>query len=215
MATPEAIWASNLVKRVVIETIRTLTHPLFIPTLLCVLIFPRKKLFTGVINSFDRIGMSALQPYFIKEEYLTPCAKGLKGLIRDFLTNLDLPAENTAKILAHLIEYDAAYRFRLQDLLSETTQKRLIKNPRKELQRLNRINAEREIDNWPRERMNLVFKGISLLLLLPSIKKAFIMAVQNTDLTLLQLDEGDRYWVSYRKNYNFMGLTYEDRQLLI
>jgi hypothetical protein len=213
LPSPEAIWAINLVKKSLIGFLQVLSHPVFWPSLILVPIIPKRKLLQTSLEAFNRLGTEALSSYFLQHQYQTKASLEFGGFIYNFLKEIvpTDPAEQTAKILSHVIEYDSAYRFRLQDLFSSTSKEKL-QYPFKELRRLNKINSERELGDWGRLRMNLAITGVSILLLSPSLKRAYRKAVERMNITNLQFDQGDLYWIAFRQDYLYNGLTYEQRQ---
>lgn len=115
---------------------------------------------------------------------------------------------------ALIIQYDAAYRFRLMDLASETSTLALTLNPRKEIARLIEINRQRdypEVSN----KIRMVGNLVRAALLWPPWKRAFIHAIQECPLDHLVFDEIDRYWACHKKDYNYFGKTYVQRQWMI
>ena len=128
---PETLWACGFAKRLLVEGVKTLSFwSLFIGW--------RKLLF-----SYTDICWKVMSPHIMKYEYMTPVAQELQDLIHNFLIRLDVPEEtatNFSKIFSHLIEYDNAYRYRVEDILSETTIEALNDNPRKEIKRLCKIS---------------------------------------------------------------------------
>ena len=178
-------------------------------------LLPKKKLLNQRINGFNSIAVKVLEAHILKPIHRMKFGLELENVIKIFLSELGVKkAEMTGNLVSHVIEYDAAYRFRIQDILSETTKEKLIRNPRKEIKRLLRLEMERDYE-FVGNKFKLFATLASLLLIVPSIKKAFRRAIKECNLQYLQLDEGDRYWVLMRKDYNFLGKTYEQRQLLL
>ena len=76
-------------------------------------------------------------------------ASELQGIIYGFLaySGISTPiAKQTAYIFGEIFEYDNAYRFRVQDLFTESSKELLTKNPIKEIRRLLKIYMSREGD---------------------------------------------------------------------
>lgn len=115
------------------------------------------------------------------------------------------------RAIATIFEYDDAYRYRIEDIASETTKEALMKNPRKEIKRLTEIFMQRE-KTHATDMIGRISWLLSLLLVHPRIKKAFITAVSKLNLKRLQLDNADRYHVLIRADYDFTGLSLEDRK---
>lgn len=152
---------------------------------------------------------------YLKFDYYNTTSKGVWRLTETFLTTLgfqEFNAQWLAKVFATMLEYDEVYRMPIVDVMSEFTKEEILKSPRKFVLKFIRILNERSVDNKYLVRK---FKGfawvLSLLLLLPKFKKAFIKAFTEVDLQLLQYDKIDSYWALARGDYNYMGRTVEDR----
>ncbi len=216
--TPEAIWSINLVKRTFIESIKLVSLPQFWSTLICILIFPKKKFLNKLIKSFNRLSFGALKPYILKPQFTTPIAKELESMVSSFLVDIGvepLEASQCAEVFSHCIEYDTAYRYRLQDILSETSKQALYSNPRKEIKRIVYILSERELTPSVAPKFKKLAYILNTLLLSPKIKRAFKNAVDNSYFSRLQYDDADRYWCMLREDYLFMGKTFKQRTDLL
>jgi hypothetical protein len=133
-----AVFATNLVKAMIIETLKLVGKWYLLPFLL--LINKQKAL-----DAFNRVALKAVSPTLLKDECLTNFSRETKRFIEVFVSKLGLTGgDQLAVIVSNLIDYDNAYRLRLEDVLSETSKYRLLKNPRKEIRRLVGILKERE-----------------------------------------------------------------------
>lgn len=200
--TPKAIGAINLVKRLVLETLRA-----FGPF---VLLMPKKR----VLKAFRRTAEVLLSPLTLKPEYQNSVTRELirffDVFLRDWGNKQDV--EMSSMLLAHVIEYDSAYRIRLQDLCSETTKEALINSPRKEIRRLIALNRQRDYKEVS-DKLVLLGNVATYLLLIPSIRKRFREAVNQMDLKNLQMDESDVYWGLMKTDYDIRGHSFEYRKL--
>lgn len=115
-----------------------------------------------------------------------------------------------ARAIATIFEYDDAYRYRVQDIGSAVNKEEIIRHPRKELLRLLAIYSKRE-KSHASEMVKKFSSIVSLLLMHPKIKKAFIEAVKTVDFSRLGLDNADRYNVLVRDDYDFIGYSFRDR----
>ncbi len=215
---PEAVASVNIVKR---ATMHLLKHKY------ALILAPKR-----VLRDFTDIATRILGQYIMKPELMTPLASELQGTVYVFLVKLGIErslAVSAGKVLGTIIQYDNAYLSRLQDLCSETTKEALIQNPRKELQRLTDIFIHREkmahVSMYFEDKIQhkisyyeivankarRVSKLFRLMLLIPKVKRAFIEAIKHTDLQRMQYDEADRYWVSLRKDYDYQGLSFKER----
>lgn len=116
-------------------------------------------------------------------------------------------------ILCFISEYDQAYKYREQDALPELDKHKLIQNPRKEVLRLLDVLVSRERAS---EGMRNKWRFMKLLLniylrfnkkLLNKIKKTLL----EINLEEVKLSKEDIYWSNQYDDYNFRGLTNEER----
>lgn len=168
------------------------------------------RLVDAILSDNERI------PY-LKYEYYCEFAKGLWHAIYLFLRYLGFSFDTSYRaglVVATFFEYDDAYRFPPQDVLSETTLEALLKHPRREINRLAKLFWERTMhkgQDGAGARMIAMAQMFSLLLLLPPVKKAFRFALSNIDFSYLQYDNIDRYWALNRSDYMSMGRPLEER----
>ena len=212
---PEAIASINLVKRFfiiqVLTVIKTDLKYFIIPMLL--LPFKRKvKFFNKWINGFSGLSEKILQPYFLKENRMTPIGREIKFIIRRMIEELGVDSPwIVSKVFASMIDYDSAYRYRIEDLMSETTKEKILQKPITEIRRLIKILAERD----SRIGLNTKFKSVgimlSVILLSPRIRNIFRKVISECEFNNLQPDEADRYHVLKLDGYKFLGRTIEDR----
>lgn len=216
---PEAFTAIDEVKR--ISTLVT-ALPGGLRGLLERLLIHYNRITYHIMNNIviEVNGEKMVYTAFFKDIFLTPAASEIKVFFTAFFVSLGVTeqtAEQTARVIAHLIEYDDTYRFRLQDLMSESSKETLLKSPRKEIARLLDIYLSREqhvsedvaaIKNKIRKMVRL----LSLILLVPRIKRAFKHALSSVRFERLQLDKADKYHCLMRADYNFCGKTTEERK---
>ncbi len=183
-ARAEAIHATNIVKKLILEALK------------------RKSLWLNpkaLMEYVGIIGDKVMNSYYIKEEYLSTFGTELSRVLFNLGLNKKL-----ADIIVHVFEYDSAYRFRLQDILSEANAKALINNPRREITRLLAIYRERDYDAVS-GKVGKVIHLLKLALLIPSLKNKFVNALDLCVFKFLQFDENDRYWAGLRIDYKFFG----------
>lgn len=245
------LFATNAVKKLIIETVKILKY--LIPSLLVFIVLPFKfkvKILEKILLWFNTIAFRIISPSILQDQHLTPMAQELSRFSNNFLENIGINKEireQTTEILINVINYDNAYRYRFQDLFNETTKGKLM-NPRKELKRLLKINKSREVHEYdlndpnvklPSEKEmkrrgikvedNIVYSPLigvskkfkmfhlvlSSILLHPKIKKAFLYALYKTDITRLQPDKADRFWMCVRTGYQYFGMTHKQRLMEI
>ncbi len=218
--TAECLFAINLIKKNILEFINVITAPQFYPSLLLIFLLPKRKLVTRILNSFNRISNIVLRPYknykFYSRDFkmnLTAPARGIGKFTELFLICYKInekTAHRTAETLAHLIEFDGAYRFRLLDMISVADYENMRKSPRKEIQRVLKISSEREGVKEVKPKLKLL-STLVWILEIPSIKKAFRKALKVDKFSMFSIDIEDWYWMSLRTEYNYFGKTTEER----
>lgn len=181
--TPEAVFAVNTAKR----ALMLMLNPF--------MIFGWKK----NKERFERLASWSLSRFYLKEEYRTPVCREL----------CKLPLGETAKIIGHIFEYDDAYRYRLQDVMSEIDLGTLYMNPCGEIIKLISILQDREESSGMKKKYGRLY--IFAWLLIP-LQFWFADIIKDIDFDNLKLDEADKYWVSLRDDgYNYMGQTFKER----
>lgn len=215
LPTAEAIWSVNLVKRTFIETVKLLNTPQIGMALIAFILLPKRRFMQKTIDSFNRLSQGALAPYILKCEYMTPIGQELRVMISMFLKSMGINESGSIQagtLLSHLIEYDSAYRYRLEDILSETSSSNLSKRPLRETWRLWKIMEKRETNPFVSVKLRKFAILACILLLSPKIRKSFRLALKDSNFNKMQLDEIDRYWCMIREDYDFMGLNQEERK---
>lgn len=228
--TPESVSAVNIVKRLFIEFIKMMGSPQFFISLILLFIFRSKKrelkdgIPTGnyikissiekLLTSFNRISYGVVSPYMLKPENMTPLASELQGVIYAFFARFGIEngiSRQFALIFGTLIEYDNAYRYRLEDIFSETTKDKIVSDPYREIKRLMDIFIKREKMWMVGDKFKVLLKIISLSLLFPKVRSSIKSAFRTCNFDRLKLDEADIYWCSTRVDYDFQGKSYEER----
>lgn len=214
--TPEALVSINIVKRICAEALRFAT---LYPLPVALLIRPRLFLFQG-IESFNRLATKLLEPHYVSDSHLCPFAQALNVFLTAFLLDLDIPIKTAvgfSRNIAHLFEYDVAYRWRAQDIFTESSASALFSQ--RELKRLATLAHTRDDIGRKYDRVGTQTKRfltlVRLAILLPSIKRALIKALSVVDYKELQFDEWDRYWCCFRTDYNFFGKSAKEREEMI
>lgn len=159
----------------------------------------------------------------MKTEYYSPCSRGVRKLVTEFLSHLGVHtvlAGRVGAICGIVIEHDDAYRYRLQDILSCTTVAQLWENPAAELTRLLTIYEQREQDRETRQKIGGLWRLLIQAFRIGTIRRAWLQALDTLfpfprseeSLAILKLDTADRYHVHLRTGYHYLGLTDDQRQ---
>lgn len=114
---------------------------------------------------------------------------------------------NLGFIMEYIIGYDMAYRLRIQDIMNESNEVRLLINPRRELKRLWKIYERREcvIPTYMLPKARRLFNIMLLLLWIPKVKKAFRKTVKTIEWDKIKFTKEDEEWIKVRVDYKFNG----------
>jgi hypothetical protein len=192
--TPEAIWSCNILKRVLM-----LASPLQKPS--------------KFIKGFNELGYKVMKHHLLKLCSMTPVAKELHILIKTFMVHLGFDKQMSyefAMFFSHLIEYDDAYRYRFQDVMSEITKEQLLEYPRRTIDNIMSLLYARDSAGVA-NKFNKIAVMFYWLLLIPKVRIAWNKTIEIMNIEALQYDKDDRYWVSVRDDYKYMGKTYKER----
>lgn len=206
--TPEALYAINQVKKLILEFLKLCKNPFF---LIGILFTDKNKLLQSFNVVFDKIfGNQA-----IKEQFMCRSAFYLAKFVHSATKRLGVD-ESTAKQfslnIAQIIEYDDAYRYRFQDLMKELDVGKIKISPRKELQRIFEILLTRSSKDDGSGRTKIVYLVAFLKIYVIFFKKTIeeIEIIKNC-----QPDSHDTYWMCLRNDgYNYFGLSVEERHKL-
>ena len=121
----------------------------------------------------------------------------------------DTPEERD--IICSVLEYDMAYRYRFQDIVYELDKEAFMKSPRREVTRLLRLMIDRE----DAPAMKSKWKYFEILLwyldINRKLKNKLRQIVRNIKLEEIKSSKEDIYWQNTYKDYNYRGLSYEQR----
>ena len=212
MAQAETIFFVNISKRILAEGLKLACTPSILFGLVIYHITDKHSISKG-IDLYNSILWKIISPYILKKEYMTGHAREMRSFTYNFLKEIGIheyQAYQFSSIFSHFLEYDNAYRYRLQDLLSETTKEKLYHSPIKEIKRLVALNKKRDS-----ECVSSKIKAggilLSLLLCIPKYRNAFKESLINLEFKDLQFDEVDLYWISMRTDYVYLGEEVEVR----
>lgn len=212
--TNKILWETNKAKSVFIEGIRLLTKPLFIIPTILTLIFFRQH----IIKPFTWLGHRIMSPVMLKDKHISKFARELQYMIFEFLRHLinEQDADKVSEIVSRMIDNDDAYKQRLKDIFSMTTKEKLLK-PKELTRLLNIMDSRQKKDNgksWVDKIKPIVFLLRIAIAIIPSARKGYKSAVNNINLDNLILHWEDIYWSIYKTDYDFGGMTIEERKQL-
>ncbi len=212
---PEALQDLFWPKRIMINAIGFFAKKRMIPFFILFGIMPKKirgKILDKLIASYIDTVDSVLIFHYLQPRFHIDICREIGPIVARFLMELGVSvaaSHRFALICMTILEYDSAYRLRLEDLLTETTKEKMLADPVGEAQRLIKILGERD------DRKHLIkkFDGFAKLMKYGFffIRKPFRKALKPTNFEKLQFDEIDRYMVQHWMTYNFFGMTIEER----
>lgn len=218
---PEAVWHNDILKRVTLTIAKTFANKyMLVPLSLIVLMpwFMKKSILEGVLSNFVRIGEWLFMGDFLKADRYSNPARGLRKMLTDMCMYLHLDqrtVEFFPLIVSNMLEYDDAYRYRFQDLMTEASRQALMERPLREVLRIIKIGKEREQVPLVQATMKAVYALVLVGLMHPKIKRAFKFSIRNLspkEFKWMQLDNADRYHVLRQGGYNFLGRTDKERR---
>lgn len=213
---PEALRDTYYPKAILASWAKIVANKDMFPFFLVFALLPKKwkgKVLTRIIDGYLDISDEVLQDHYLHPQFNIDICRALSQVIMDFFIELGVDKYRSAKValvIITLLEYDMAYRLRIEDLLSETTKEKLLADPVGEAQRLIKILAERD---WTRPHLVEKFNRFARLMRYGFffIRKPFRKALAPVRFSLLQLDEIDRFHVRHWSGYNWFGMTIEER----
>lgn len=214
---PQAIQSINVAKRLFIDSVYLLTDKKLFGLYFGLLFSTfngKVKVLNKFLSVYCRSMIQIVKATTPLRRYLIPVASELQGITETFLKELGTEnqnAEMAGEILGSIINYDNAYHFRLVDLFSLMDKEKLLKNPAKELQRSIKIFVSREIAVQVTDKFKKMLFVFTILFWSKRIKNAFLRAVDQAKWSNLCYTVIDEYNVLERGDYNFLGLTYEQR----
>ncbi len=223
VAPIEAINAVNGVKRLAINTFRILATKEGKSLLIIPLIRGKKwrgRLLNNLCVNFNHIGDTMLLPYYLEDGYYCGLAKELRIFSRTLLVGLGVEfsvADRSAEILGMMFEYDNAYRWRVQDMLTESDIDDLIDDLPRELNRLLAIEESREMIaiNDVTDKFRAGVNLIKYAWWLPSMRREMVKALKAINLENCKLEKEDIYHTLLYGDYNVQGKKIEERMEIL
>jgi hypothetical protein len=153
----------------------------------------------------------------LKDKHISVFARELQYFIFEFLRHItdEQRADKISEIVSRIIDNDDAYKQRIKDLFSMTDKERLLK-PR-ELTRLVNLMDKRQLNGtcpWVKKVKSMVLLLRLAIFFIPNARKGYKSAVQNINHDNLILHWEDMYWSVFKKDYDFAGMTIEQRKQL-
>lgn len=162
-----------------------------------------------ILVDYYRAADSVMAGCWVKNEYLCPVARELKLFLEVVLQELKVD-KNAAKVIAHIFEFDDAYRFFFQDLMGTINFKTDLLNPKTYLKLIKTIKERGGIGGQYTQLIKFTYLAM-LIILIPRFRRAIKAGLRVILLSRLQFDNYDEFWILNRNDWKFNGLTYEER----
>lgn len=177
---------------------------------------PKRALYTALRWLADLEHSDYRGHLTITYDKLSPSSREFKRVLRKINPFPDTDQEDGANgswvaLIAGIYESDLAYRFRIQDILSQLNKQAFRENPRKEILRLIRLDLSRELAPTMQDKVRLGEKVFKIVWLIPTFRKFINAFFGEIDPTMFVLDTYDRYWCTRRFDYLYEGKSYEER----
>ncbi len=210
----EGVEANNIIKKIIVLLLKSIVSP-------------RKFL-----SEFCKLGDYTFRNHYLKRKFYCKFSREIWKLSHLFFRKLGVNDElsyRLGRIAATVFQLEESYRFRLQDIFSCCSVKDLIENPRKEISKLFAIYISRENpsshsthaqeefgkDYVKKDGVGNTFFIASIILrivlLLPRVKKAWKFSFKEADIDNLKFDQADRWYALSLSDYDFGGITLEER----
>lgn len=223
IAPVEAIHAINATKRLVMIALQTLSLKQLRPAIILTLLQGsrgRTKILNFLCEKFVGFAHVTVINFYLKDEYYCGLVKEIRKFVERVLISLNVSLElaiTVAEMIGMMFEYDNAYRWRIQDLFTETSKELLMENLPRELNRLIEILAEREVtkDSGVAGRFSSGMRLIKYMWYVPSIRKTLRKAIDSMEIENCKLDEADIYHTCLFGDYNTQGKTIQERMKIL
>lgn len=203
----------NIAKRIHVFLITIATTPPIKWLLPLFFLFPPKIQDIFIENTIKGLGYITdwvFEKKYINPNYLCPAARALYGSIYDLPNEYELnKIKKWLMFWVHFLEGDQSYRYRAQERFERMNRDDMKKNPRKEIVELLREGATQEKQGMRDKWEKVAFLVNIILFLRP--KYATMLGKFLSEMPNMDLDEGDWYWCSFREDYDFRGMSFEER----
>lgn len=223
VAVPQQMAAIDSVKRFFIQVIGFFYSKearfMFI-SLGFVFLFSKKRrvnLLNSLCERFQRISHVTLVAFYMQDDYYSAPVKEVRKFAETILTRLGVTKENayqTSEIIGCMFEYDNAYRWRLQDMLTECNPLTLYRDFPGETKRILALEAERE-EIGPNPDVPDKFKKavafLTILWKIPWCRRIIREAISGIYWENIILNHMDIYHSYLYASYNVQGKKWNER----
>jgi hypothetical protein len=181
------------------------------------LLLPKKikmKILIPFWDYFLNIGYQPMRRYILPQNRYSKSIAELNRAVNSLFKKIKDPVmasriKRTGDIICMSLEYDYTYRARFQDFFPCLDKEALKKNPIKEMNRLLDIFWEREIGI--RRKLKGAIRFLKILMKHRRFRNFVVKLLLEIDLEKIKFDKDDWYYVLDRTDYNYGGLSHEER----
>ncbi|MDE2016031.1 MAG: hypothetical protein KGI72_05910 [Patescibacteria group bacterium] len=220
---PEALMMINGVKRLWIGLLRGFSRDCWLIALAFLFSPSRGKIVDRFIFALADAGKRMTAHCALYPKRCTPVVRELWSiaylLLREGLGVSEKTAKDFAEVLMMMLEYDDAYRKRLQDLLSASSKQKLLKNPAREIKRLLVLLYSRTLKTPESLPVADKYRAVAALFfflwaLSARWRRAWRKAVGQCDFPRLRFDRADIYHLLLQADYDYFGKNIDERARL-
>lgn len=210
----DAVFAVDIVKRVAFNAVRFLiSSPVryFVPLFFLLPGFLKKKIISKAIYYFSDLTYAVVfsrSGTYIKPQYFCTMVREIYRVGVEMASD-DEGLYNLVRAICMVLEFDDAYRYRLQDMVMLINKDDLLDNPARELNRVFAIAAARGKETS--DRFSAFAKVLPFIFAIKSIREPLVSFFSKVDLEKLYLDEYDWYKCLIWGGYEFGGIPDKDR----
>lgn len=209
----EATTAADVAKRAALVGVKFITSSpvrYFLPLLFILPGFLKKKLLLSALKAYTELSdtMFMRASAYLEPKYLCTIGREVHRVGME-LAGDDETMQRFVDTICMILEYDDAYRYRIQDILGCINRDAVLNTPGKELARVLKIGQSR--GEGTGEKFGLFAKVVPLLLLVSCIRNPILGFFKAVDLEKLALDDADWYKCLIWKGYQFRGVSDEHR----
>lgn len=209
----------NQAKGLIRSYLVLITRLFVLPGVVLFLLLPFRlkiKILNNLLPLILKAPHFAISQHLLKQNFYLNSTNGIRFIFGTMAISSGLTidiANKIADLFGAFIEYDNAYRFRIQDFYTEINKENFAKNPKKELLRIVKVCKSRERETLSEFYKILSFSIRGMFLFMPkSLKAVFVeTTVHVLDKKLLHIDEIDWYNMLDRSDYDFRGVPLEQR----
>jgi len=212
--SPEAQIMTNMIKRFFVSTAKFLKSSKL--SAIALAIAPRsfqKKLFESYIDNYLWCHVQMIR--WKNDKYCICCREIIRagekisyrfeGQHMGYIGKL-------AHLAANILEFDNAYRWRIQDTFTGLKKKEVLKDVSSGIGEMIYVMGRREEPARRTEKYEDIKSALKLLLFIRrDFKKILYEFLKELNFDKMKLDEGDIYWNLTRTDYNILGLPYKER----